>query len=309
MADYASGCQPGAGFRVFVGLFWYGFWVSWRHGPEFSPPRHCGALAYGAAGSVCGLFVLAADAGVVGEHGLFAGPSQAVDLPRAPRAIVPGRPDVPVPQRNRMLLALTGGAIGLPRNPARVAWLRFRELRSPCCFIVFNVLLASGTRSLLERLLARRKVRELVALLLAMVWVLPRFLMTTGIRPTWLHSAGRFAGHFGWPWSAAAHAAVPLGIPSTEYLVSWLSLGFWTLLAGWYGRAQFERNLRYDSLAAQATPLKPVSERTLRWTDRFYRVPSLIWSVPLAAIVEKELRTLARSARFAWCSSWALPSD
>src|SRR5581483_7345493 len=165
-------------------------------------------------------------------------------------------------------------------------------------FIVFNVLLASGTRSLLERLLARRKVREIVALLLAMVWVLPRFIMTAGIRLPWLHSAGLFAGRFGWPWSAAARAAAPLGISSMEVLLSWVSLGVWTLLAAWYGRAQFERNLRYDSLAAQAMPLTAVSERRSRWADRIYRIPSMLWRDPLAAIVEKELRTLARTARF-----------
>jgi ABC-2 type transport system permease protein len=70
------------------------------------------------------------------------------------------------------------------------------------------------------------------------------------------------------------------------------------MIAGWFGRAQFERNLRYDTLAAQATPMSPVSARTSLWTERFYRVPALLWRDPLAAIVEKELRTLTRSPRF-----------
>jgi ABC-2 type transport system permease protein len=69
-------------------------------------------------------------------------------------------------------------------------------------------------------------------------------------------------------------------------------------LAAWFGRAQFERNLRYDTLAAQATPMKPMSARTRRWSERLYRVPALLWKDPLAAIVEKELRTLMRSPRF-----------
>jgi ABC-2 type transport system permease protein len=44
--------------------------------------------------------------------------------------------------------------------------------------------------------------------------------------------------------------------------------------------------------------MKPLSARARRWTERFYRVPALLWSDPLAAIVEKELRTLVRSPRF-----------
>ena len=44
-------------------------------------------------------------------------------------------------------------------------------------FIVFNLLLASGTRSLLERLLARRKVRELLIFVMFMLWMVPRFLV------------------------------------------------------------------------------------------------------------------------------------
>ena len=198
-----------------------------------------------------------------------------------------------------MQMVLLGGAIGILRNPATGGLSALSPLLGAIAvFIVFNLLLASGTRSLLERLLARRKVRELVALLLAMVWVVPRFLMMSGVRPTWLHSAGETMGLFGWPWSAAARAALPLAQTSGTTWLSWLSLGLWTAFAGWFGRAQFERSLRYDILAAQATPLTPVSARTQRWTERFYRVPSLLWRDPLGAIVEKELRTLTRSPRF-----------
>jgi ABC-2 type transport system permease protein len=198
-----------------------------------------------------------------------------------------------------MQMVLAGVAIGLVRNRASGGPAALPALAGAIpLFILFNVLLASGTRSLLERLLARRKVRELVALLLAAVWVVPRFFAMTGSRPAWLQGAGAVAGAIGWPWSSAAHAALPLGQSGGTVALSWLSLGVWVVLAGWFGRTQFERNLRYDTLAAQATPMTPVSARAARWTERFYRVPSLVWHDPLAAIVEKELRTLARSPRF-----------
>src|ERR1039458_9426557 len=108
---------------------------------------------------------------------------------------------------------------------------------------MFNLLLASGTRSLLERLLSKRKVRELVALLMAMLWMGPRLLMMSGVKPKWLHAAGASAGAFGTPWSAAARALFPAAfLPAQRETgsvwLAWLSLCAWTLLAGWFGRSE-----------------------------------------------------------------------
>jgi ABC-2 type transport system permease protein len=203
-----------------------------------------------------------------------------------------------------MVMVLAGGALGLlaNRTVGGLAAL-LRVAGATLLFVAFNLLLASGTRSLLERLLSKRKVRELVALLMALVWMGPRVLIRSGFRPKWLHAAGAGMGAFGTPWSAAARAILPaLHVPTQRdagsLWLSWLSLCAWTLVAGWFGRGQFERNLRYDALAAQATSLKPVSGRTQFWRGALYRIPALLWRDPLAAIVEKELRTLARSARF-----------
>ncbi len=198
-----------------------------------------------------------------------------------------------------MQMVLAAGALGLLQNSESGGWRRLPGLAVTIpLFIAFNLLLASGTRSLLERLLSRRKAREVVALLIAMAWVVPRFVIMTDTRIPWLHRAGEIAGLFGWPWSAAARAVMPPGGMAGGPAMSWLSLVAWVAVAGWFGRTQFERSLRYDALAALATPLKPVSARQRRWTERFFRVPSMLWGDPLGAIVEKELRTLTRSARF-----------
>ncbi|HUB81334.1 MAG TPA: hypothetical protein VMB03_21185 [Bryobacteraceae bacterium] len=198
-----------------------------------------------------------------------------------------------------MILVLAGAVVGLLCNASaggRAIWISLSG--ATLVFTLFNVFLASGVRSLLERLLSRRKVRELVALVLALMWVVPRFLMMTGAKPSWITRASVAMRSFGWPWSAAAHAAIPFGEPAGTTALAWLSLCLWVGLAAWFGRTQFERHLRYDSLAAQATPMRSVSRRTRLWSERFYRLPALLWSDPLAAIVEKELRTLMRSPRF-----------
>jgi len=203
-----------------------------------------------------------------------------------------------------MVMVLAGGALGLLANRAAGGWQALpRVAVATLLFVAFNLLLASGTRSLLERLLSKRKVRELVALLMAMLWMGPRLLVMSGVNPKWLHAAGASMGAFGTPWSAAARAFLPAALlPARQEAgsvwLAWLSLCAWTLVSGWFGRSQFERNLRYDALAAQATSLKPAPGGSQFWRGALYRVPALLWRDPLAAIVEKELRTLARSARF-----------
>ncbi|MBZ5623285.1 MAG: hypothetical protein LAQ69_31870 [Acidobacteriia bacterium] len=196
-----------------------------------------------------------------------------------------------------MVLVLTGGTIGLVHNPAGGGWAGLpRLLSAVVIFILFNLLLASGIRSLLERLLTRRKVREVLTFFLLMLYVVPRMLFQTGAGPKSLGPFSAGMRTVGLPWTAVARAGIPG--PGESGWLALLSLCGWTLAALWFGRLQFERNLRYDAVAAQATPLRPGPSRGQAWTERFYRLPSLFWRDPLAAIVEKELRSLARTPRF-----------
>jgi ABC-2 type transport system permease protein len=158
-------------------------------------------------------------------------------------------------------------------------------------YIAFNLLLASGTRSLLERLLSKRKVRELLVFLIFMLWMVPRFLFATGRRPQLSGNWVRLMDHVAWPWTAAAWAAL-----GHSELSALLALAGWTLLAGWFGRSQFERNLRFDAVAAQSTP--QISGPAQAAAEAFYSLPARWLPDPLAAIVEKELRSLARTPRY-----------
>jgi ABC-2 type transport system permease protein len=99
--------------------------------------------------------------------------------------------------------------------------------------------------------------------------------------------------HVAWPWTAAAWAAL-----GHSELSALLSLAGWTLLAGWFGRSQFERNLRFDAVAAQATPLTNGASPAQAAAEAFFRFPARWLRDPLAAIVEKELRSLARTPRY-----------
>ena len=191
-----------------------------------------------------------------------------------------------------LLLVLAGVAVGLLRNPVFGGW--YAMARVPLAMILFaafNLMLAAGLRNLIERLLSRRGIREVLALLLMLVGVLPRLLMVTGV------GSSRFARGFPvaanpiWPWAAAAQCLLGL----SAVLRSATALAAWTAAAYFFGRWQFTRSLRYDFQEAQATV---ASAKDRRFAERLYRLPGLLLPDPLAAIVEKELRSLARTPRF-----------
>ena len=188
-----------------------------------------------------------------------------------------------------LLLVLAGLGVGLLRNPAFGGWrLLARVPPGMVLFAAFNLTLSAGLRSLIERLLSRRGIREIVALLMMILAVLPRLLMVTGARLHRLEPLLPAARTLIWPWAAASQFM--LASPAAG-----ATLAAWTAAGLLFGRWQFMRSLRFDMQAAQAarTPAKDQA-----WTDRLYRLPSLFLPDPLAAMVEKELRSLARTPRF-----------
>jgi ABC-2 type transport system permease protein len=192
-----------------------------------------------------------------------------------------------------MLLVMAGGLAGLLLNPAAAGWGALPRLApAVLLFVAFNLLLAAGLRSLLERLLSRKRVREAVVLLMVTIVAAPRLLMALGVE--FRHMEAGFAAVEGafWPWSAMAAAALGAGgagAPAT--------LAAWSLAAFLLGRWQFERSLRYDVQAAQATTLGPARPRP-GLVETFYRLPGALLPDPLGAMVEKELRSLSRTPRF-----------
>jgi ABC-2 type transport system permease protein len=189
-----------------------------------------------------------------------------------------------------MLLFLAAGTLGLAGNPHVSAW---RAAVAALLFAAFNLLLSSGARSLLERLLSKRRVREVLVFLLFMVWMVPRLLFLGGRRPDLLQGWSGVMQSAMWPWTAAAWTA--LGHAPAAAVAS---LAAWSVAAALFGRAQFERTLRFDAVAAQATAPETGPSRARSLWDALFRLPAVLFRDPLAAIVEKELRSLARTPRF-----------
>ena len=290
------GASRGAAFSLITGIVWYGFWcfvaVSIEELAAGAPAASL--LAWVPAGLllICLYWqvvpVLSASMGSAldmrkllvypAPHGrLFA----VETLLRLATAL-------------EMVLVLGGGVIGLARNPAAGGWRMLSRFVPPVLlYVLFNLFLASGVRSLLERWLSRRRVREILIILLLIVLTAPRLLFEGGVDRVPLSGFDAVMQTPILPWAAVGHAAVGGSV--------WLALAVvlvWTAAAGIFGRGQFERNLRYDAAAAQARPQAAEAPRAESWSERFYRFPARLFGDPLACIVEKELRSLARAPRF-----------
>lgn len=193
-----------------------------------------------------------------------------------------------------VLILLAGGAVGLWLHPA-VPWYGPLFLLP---FVLFNMLLSAGVRDLLTRLLARRGVREVVVFGIVLLAALPQLIVVLFPPETWRqqHFTALFdkLPPFPWPWQVAAGLA--LGHVSVFALAA---LTAWTVVGGWFGYRQFQKGLAFDADATRARERGALeSAASTSWKDALYRLPSRLLPDPLAAIVEKEIRSLTRTARF-----------
>ena len=185
-----------------------------------------------------------------------------------------------------MLLMVAGASFGLWMNP-QVPWWGPAWL---AMFVALNLFLSAGIRDLLDRLLARKRFREAMIVLVVLVAALPQLMLVPGAEeavedyvrtPNWKYS----------PWQATAHSV----LGSITWSAS-LALLTWVAIAYLFARWQFERSLRFDAAAAKSStrgggPMTAAAALVLR-------IPAALFKDPVAAVIEKELRVLGRSARF-----------
>lgn len=186
-----------------------------------------------------------------------------------------------------MLLVLTGVGIGLLRHPGVRGWVPVAALP---LFVCFNAALAAGLRSLLEGWLARPRVREVVALVLVLAAAVPQLFLLTGPR-RWFESVRLPEAPIYWPWVSFGRLAADHFGPQ-----DWVLAALWSVAAFLFGRWQFGRALARDPASMEVAPLgsrrrKEAAGPPSAWISRL--APD-----PLAAIIEKELRSLVRSPRF-----------
>ena len=283
-----------AAFSLLTGLIWYGFWAFLAVVAEELTrsaqlrERIQAGLPFGLLG-VFAYWQLAPLASATMGASLDLRKLLVYPVPR--RALFSVEVMLRIATCAEMLLVLAGASAGLLRNPAFGAWRSLpRVLPAMALFVAFNLLLSAGLRSLLERLLGRRHIREVVVLLLVLASSLPQLLAIGGVPMRHFPQLFSASRNPFWPWVSTANWLLGTHLGSGAAV-----LAVWTALAYAFGRWQFAHSLRYDVEEAQATA---AAAKEPSRTERLYRLPSLALPDPLGAIVEKELRTLSRTPRF-----------
>ena len=187
-----------------------------------------------------------------------------------------------------MVLVLMGMTIGSMLNPGLAKW----SLLATLIYVAFNLVIAVGLRDMLGRLLARKRIRELVFFLVILAVALPQLLLARQgmISPQLRLLVTRDAWQ-GWPWTATSNL-----ILGNRFWESLAVLSAWTVGTLVFSRWQFSRTLAFDSDAANAHDSG--ARRRSWWIEWFYRLPSAVFKDPLGALIEKEFRFLVRSPRF-----------
>jgi ABC-2 type transport system permease protein len=186
-----------------------------------------------------------------------------------------------------MPIVVAGPVAGLLRNPRLGRAAAPAILAGGVVFIAANILLSAGARNWLERVFLRTRLKEGMMILLTLTALAPQFLVLLHVKKQVVFQIA--PSQIVWPWAAVAHLML-------RDSVGWslLSVFLWTGLAAGFSRRQFERSIRYDGAGVKRSvrELKPDG-----LTDRLFRLPSHFLPDPVAAMVEKELRTFARVPR------------
>ncbi|MCU1328398.1 MAG: hypothetical protein JWN34_3768 [Bryobacterales bacterium] len=187
-----------------------------------------------------------------------------------------------------LLILLAGVAAGLLRNPM-LGWKAAPYiLGGTALFAAINILLSAGTRSLLERLILRTRLREILMVMLVLISVAPQLLVAAKLKRSVLLS---FApSQLVWPWAAVAHL-----MTGDSVALATVSALCWLCIAFAFSRWQFERSLRYDGSMIRKKDREAGPDSIM---EKVFRLPGRVFADPIGALIEKELRTLARIPRF-----------
>jgi len=186
-------------------------------------------------------------------------------------------------------VVIGGICIGLLRNRLYGGAAAPYVISGALAFIMMNVLLSAGVRSLLERFFLRTRFKEVFFVILVLIGITPQLLILANVKKP--ASLLRFApSQVVWPWATMARLMLHEGAA-----LSALAAALWVGAALVFSRRQFERSLHFDGTTARRKEREAAPDS---FSERIFRLPSRFLGDPLAALMEKEMRTLSRIARF-----------
>ncbi|HKD04448.1 MAG TPA: hypothetical protein VKB79_00985 [Bryobacteraceae bacterium] len=286
-----AGRRGGMAFSLFTGLIFYGFWafVAWGAMLFFSLPEQVPFFVPVLTSGLAFIMLYWQLAPVVTASfgaSLDLRKLLAYPIPRSKLFLIEVL--LRVTTCAEMILVLGGISIGLLRNPQYGFRAAPYIVAGAILFAVTNVLLSAGSRSLIERIFLRTKLKEAIFFLFVIAGAIPQILIYAHVRRDVFFRLA--PSQFVWPWASVGR----LMLHETAGL-SALSAVVWLAAAWWFSARQFSRSLNLDFAATKATTK---TEKTDSLTDRLFRLPSRFFRDPIAALTEKELRTYSRIPRF-----------
>lgn len=188
-----------------------------------------------------------------------------------------------------MVVVVSGICIGLLRNRLFGSGNALVIIAGAVSFALMNILLSAGTRNWMERFFLRTRFKEVFFLVLVLVGLTPQLMILANVKKPM--ALLRFApSQLIWPWATAARLMLHEGV-----LVAALASAAWLCAALLFSRRQFERTLHFDGASVRKKEKESTPDSL---SEKIFRLPSRLLGDPMAALIEKELRTLARIARF-----------
>lgn len=191
-----------------------------------------------------------------------------------------------------MILVLTGAMIGLERRPGTPLLSALFVF----LFIPLNLFLSLAIRELLLHSFERNRFRELFAILLIGIAVLPQMFFRTSLghrfKPFFLAaSQGAIT-----PWhEVATLSSSRFSLLDLTLLLMWTAACF--LLARW----QFAKSLSQDETfraGTSAAAKRRLAEAKPSPLQKLLDFPNRVFSDPMAALLQKEFQSLLRMPRF-----------
>ena len=188
-----------------------------------------------------------------------------------------------------MLLVLLGASIGLMRNPHVPVFAPLFVF----LFVPFNLLFALALRELLIHSFRNRRFREVFSIALISLSTLPSVFVRTRSHRQINHGLAAIADAPGTPWQAVARLSYgrALGVSLTV-------LALWTCAIYLLARWQFANALGDEDLISGGTTSGSKRGRSWGLLAGVLDFPNRLFRDPLAALVEKEIRSLLRMPRF-----------
>jgi ABC-2 type transport system permease protein len=190
-----------------------------------------------------------------------------------------------------MIIVLAGALIGLLRHPSIPGLFPLLLL----LFIPFNLFLSLAIREFILHAFERNRFRELFAVLMISIAVIPQLLARTPLGRILMPYVLALARSTATPWREVA--TLSLGSFSTLALFAMFG---WTVLCYLLARSQFEKGLTQEEGFRAGVPIMATRPEQANVISRrkLVDLPSWLFGDPIAALLQKEFRSLLRMPRF-----------